>query len=128
VPGRAHGELDEATLEFLRCELASPAPEGTLVALHHPPIPSPVEPISRLRLRNAQALGEAIAGSDVRLILCGHYHHVSLGALAGVPVWVSPAVSDGPTSRAATSCGWSPAARSRDRAERERARRLRDPA
>lgn len=94
VPASAHGELSEATLEFLRGELASPAPEGTLVALHHPPIPSPVEPISRMRLRNADALTAAVAGSDVRLICCGHYHHVMLGDAGGVPVWVSPAISD----------------------------------
>ncbi|MGH2849925.1 MAG: metallophosphoesterase [Solirubrobacteraceae bacterium] len=94
VPGMAHGELDDVTLEFLRAELATPAPDGTLVALHHPPISSPVEPISRVRLRNPDAFGAALAGSDVRLVVCGHYHHVMLGSVGGVPVWVSPAVSD----------------------------------
>lgn len=94
VPGMDHGELDAVTLAFLGAELTTPAPDGTLVALHHPPIPSPVEPISGTRLRNPDALGAALAGSDVRLIVCGHYHHVMLGAVGGVPVWVSPAVSD----------------------------------
>jgi hypothetical protein len=28
------------------------------------------------------------------LIVCGHYHHVMLGTVGGVPVWVSPAISD----------------------------------
>ena len=105
VPGMAHGELDDATLGFLRAELATPAPDGTLVALHHPPIPSPVEPISGTRLRNGDALGAALAGSDVRLVICGHYHHVMLGAVGGVPVWVSPAVSDQTDVTSPGSCG-----------------------
>jgi Icc protein len=35
--GAAHGELDQPQLEWLRAELVEPAPEGTLVVLHHPP-------------------------------------------------------------------------------------------
>jgi 3',5'-cyclic AMP phosphodiesterase CpdA len=44
-------------------------------------------------LRDPAALGAAIAGSDVRVVLCGHTHVASAGTLAGVPVWVG-----GPTS------------------------------
>jgi 3',5'-cyclic-AMP phosphodiesterase len=34
-----------------------------------------------------------IAGSDVRIVLCGHNHHEALGMLGTVPVWISPAVA-----------------------------------
>jgi 3',5'-cyclic-AMP phosphodiesterase len=93
IPGEGHGDLDDATLGYLRAELAAPAPDGTVLALHHPPLPSPIQPMSELRLRRPGRLLDAIAGSDVRLIACGHYHHEALGTLGTVPVWVSPATA-----------------------------------
>ncbi len=93
VPGEEFGALTEETLSFVKDVLATPAPDGTVLALHHPPIPSPIEPMSRLRLRDPDGLGGVIAGSDVRLVICGHNHHDGLGTLASVPVWVSPAVA-----------------------------------
>ena len=93
IPGQSQGALDDRTLGYLRSELASPAPDGTVVALHHPPIPSPITYMSRLALADPARLRDAIAGSDVRIVLCGHNHHEALGALGTVPVWVSPAVA-----------------------------------
>jgi Icc protein len=93
IPGEDHGALDDRTLDYLRSELAVPAPDGTVVALHHPPIPSPIRFISGLALRDPARLRDAIAGSDVRIVLCGHNHHEALGVLGAVPVWVCPAVA-----------------------------------
>jgi 3',5'-cyclic AMP phosphodiesterase CpdA len=90
IPGQDDGELDKETLAFLTSELATPAPNGTVVALHHPPIPSPIAPMSRMRLRNPDDLRDALAGSDVRIVLCGHNHHEAFGVVGSVPVWVSP--------------------------------------
>ena len=88
VPGHAHGELRPAQLAWLADELATPAPEGTVMALHHPPLPSPSRLIRGIGLRDRAGLGEVLAGSDVRVILCGHTHVTSAGTLAGIPVWV----------------------------------------
>jgi 3',5'-cyclic-AMP phosphodiesterase len=93
VPGHDHGMLDEQALAYLRAELAVPAPDGTILALHHPPIHSPIKPMAAISLRNAASLRDAISGSDVRLIVAGHSHHESLGTLGATPVWVSPAVA-----------------------------------
>jgi Icc protein len=41
VVGEDFGELGDETLAFLRDAIATPAPGGTVLALHHPPIPSP---------------------------------------------------------------------------------------
>lgn len=41
VPGYHHGDLEPAQLDWLRNQLATPAPHGTLLALHHPPLPTP---------------------------------------------------------------------------------------
>jgi len=93
IPGEDGGALDDQTLRYLRSELATPAPDGTIVALHHPPILSPVEPMARMALRDPGRLRDAIAGSDVRLVLCGHSHHEAFGMLGTTPVWVSPAIA-----------------------------------
>jgi 3',5'-cyclic-AMP phosphodiesterase len=93
IPGEDGGALDDQTLRYLRSELATPAPDGTIVALHHPPISSPIEPMARMALRDPGRLRDAIAGSDVRLVLCGHSHHAAFGMLGATPVWVSPAIA-----------------------------------
>lgn len=95
IPGLHHGRLLPGQLERLAAELRVPAPRGTLLVLHHPPIPSPIIGPDLLRLRDPERLGAVLAGSDVRLIVCGHNHATAAGALAGVPVWVGPALSYG---------------------------------
>lgn len=97
VPGAPHGELAPAQLERLAAELADPAPDGTVLALHHPPLPNALPLTAAIGLRDADraALGAVLAGSDVRLVLAGHTHVVSAGALAGVPVWTGGATSYG---------------------------------
>lgn len=91
VPGWHHGALDRGQLEWLVAELATPAPHGTLLAMHHPPLPSHVPFFGILELQHQEHLAEAIAGSDVRGILAGHLHYSSTGTFAGVPVSVASA-------------------------------------
>lgn len=93
VPGYDHGELSDAQLGWLAEELADPAPGGTVLAVHHPPIPSPIELMTRIALRMPGRLGEVIAGTDVRAVLSGHYHHATSGMLGCVPVWVCPSTA-----------------------------------
>lgn len=93
TPHRHDGRLGDEQLEWLTGVLREPARHGTLLVLHHPPIPSPVATTQALRLRQPERLAAAIAGTDVRLIVCGHNHYTGAGALAGVPVWVGPALS-----------------------------------
>jgi 3',5'-cyclic AMP phosphodiesterase CpdA len=93
IPGRHDGGLDAAQLDWLRAELSTAAPGGTVVAMHHPPIPSPHPTVHLLRLKDADALGAVIAGTDVRLVLTGHAHYTGCGSVGGVPVWVSPALA-----------------------------------
>lgn len=91
VPGWHHGELDAAQLHWLREELRTPAPLGTLLALHHPPVPSHIPFFDILELRDQPLLAEAIGGSDVRGILAGHLHYSTSGTFAGIPVSVAAA-------------------------------------
>jgi 3',5'-cyclic-AMP phosphodiesterase len=93
VPGRTYGELRPAQLEWLRAELAEPAPAGTVLALHHPPLPSPFALVAAMELQNRAGLAAAVGGSDVRIVLAGHTHVVSAGAVAGIPVWTGGAAA-----------------------------------
>jgi len=91
VPGWHHGDLDDEQLAWLRGVLATPAPLGTILALHHPPIPSHVPLFDILELRDQGRLAEVIAGTDVRAILAGHLHYSTSATFAGVPVSVAAA-------------------------------------
>ena len=91
VPGWHHGDLDAAQLEWLAEVLSEPAPHGTLVAMHHPPLPSHLPLFDILELRHQDELAEILRGSDVRGILAGHLHYSSHGTFAGIPVSVSSA-------------------------------------
>lgn len=95
VPGAGYGEVSETSLERLRAALAGDAaPHGSIVVLHHPPLPAPTALHDALKLRNPGALADAIRGTDVRVVLAGHYHHHFAGTLAGVPVLVAPGVAN----------------------------------
>lgn len=91
VPGWHHGDLDAAQLDWLRDVLATPAPLGTILALHHPPLPSHIPFFDILELQHQDELAAAIAGSDVRAILAGHLHYSTSGTFHGIPVSVASA-------------------------------------
>ncbi|MBG6239778.1 3',5'-cyclic AMP phosphodiesterase CpdA [Mycetocola sp. CAN_C7] len=91
VPGFHHGELDDAQLEWLATELATPAEFGTIVGLHHPPAPAPQPLFDLLELRDQSRLASVLAGTDVRAILAGHLHYAMHAAFAGIPVSVAAA-------------------------------------
>jgi Icc protein len=46
----------------------------------------------KVGLQNADALAKAIRGSDVQVVLCGHFHLQLTGFLAGIPVIVEPGI------------------------------------
>jgi 3',5'-cyclic-AMP phosphodiesterase len=91
VPGFHYGRVDEEQLEWLAGVLATPAPRGTLLALHHPPIPSPQLYDELIELRDQAGLEAVVRGSDVRGILAGHLHYSTHSTFAGVPVSVASA-------------------------------------
>lgn len=92
VPGRPHGELGAGQLEWLSDVLAEPAPHGTVLCLHHPPIPTVHPLLGRIGLREPDRLARVVRGSDVRIMVCGHAHAVAAGTLSGIPVWSAPAL------------------------------------
>lgn len=92
VPGYHHGELTNEQLEWLSTLLSKPAPHGTLLAMHHPPIPTPLlEAMGMLELQDQSRLADVIRGTDVRAILAGHLHYSTHSMFAGIPVSVAAA-------------------------------------
>ncbi|TCO55935.1 phosphodiesterase [Actinocrispum wychmicini] len=91
VPGHHHGEVSPAQLEWLATRLDEPAPFGTILAMHHPPIPSVQDLAVAVELRDQNALAEVLWGTDVRCVLAGHLHYSTTAMFAGIPVSVASA-------------------------------------
>ena len=92
VPGWHHGEVSDEQLTWLAHVLATRAEHGTILALHHPPIPSPMVPVAEIiELQGQDRLAATLLGTDVRAILGGHYHFSSHSTFAGIPVSVAAA-------------------------------------
>lgn len=89
VPGWHHGDLGDGQLGWLRGVLREPSPHGTLLAMHHPPLPAHVPLFDILELQHQDEFADAIRGTDVRGIIAGHLHYSSSGTFAGVPVSVA---------------------------------------
>lgn len=89
VPGHHHGEISDSQLEWLEGVLAVPAPLGTILTMHHPPIPSVLPLAASVELRDQHRLAPVLRGSDVRAIIAGHLHYSTFGTFAGIPVSVA---------------------------------------
>lgn len=96
VPGAGFGELDAGQQQFLRETLATAAERGTVVVIHHPPIDAQTDLLQALALdeQDGRDLLEIVRGTDVRVILSGHYHLPVTELIAGVAVTVPPAVTN----------------------------------
>ena len=87
------GALGPARLRWLADRLAVPHPSGTVVALHHPPLGSPLPTLAQQGLRDADEFLAVLAGTDVRLVLAGHFHHPLAAVVGSVPVSVGPSLA-----------------------------------
>jgi 3',5'-cyclic AMP phosphodiesterase CpdA len=91
VPGHHYGEISKSQLDWLAAELRTPAPHGTILALHHPPIPSVLDLAVTVELRDQASLARVLKASDVRTILAGHLHYLTTATFVGIPVSVASA-------------------------------------
>jgi len=92
IPGWHHGEVTEEQLDWLGGVLATPSRHGTVLAMHHPPAPMPLDDASvTIELEAQDRLAEVLAGTDVRTILAGHMHYSASSTFAGIPVSIASA-------------------------------------
>ncbi|MBF6330707.1 phosphodiesterase [Nocardia transvalensis] len=89
VPGHHYGEVTDEQLDWLRSVLAEPAPFGTILAMHHPPVPCIQDLAVTVELRDQRRLADVLDGTDVRSILAGHLHFSTTASFAGIPVSVA---------------------------------------
>ena len=89
------GQLDEQQLHWLEGLLQVPAPGGTVLLLHHPPVDAPSGLMRGRGLQQPGQLARVLHGSDVRALLCGHYHEAGSAHFAGRPVHLAPALFEG---------------------------------
>lgn len=92
VPGAGYGELGAEQLDALASELSIPAANGTIVVMHHPPVPARTDLMAALDLDSSdrERFWEIVQCSDVQLVLSGHYHTPIVEAVHGVMVVVAP--------------------------------------
>jgi 3',5'-cyclic AMP phosphodiesterase CpdA len=91
VPGHHHGEIADEQLAWLSDVLSTPAEFGTVVAMHHPPVPCVLDLAVLVELREQSRLAQVLRGSDVRSIIAGHLHYSTTATFAGIPVSVAAA-------------------------------------
>jgi 3',5'-cyclic AMP phosphodiesterase CpdA len=89
VPGHHYGEVTDTQLAWLTDLLAEPAPFGSILAMHHPPVPSVLDLAVTVELRDQRKLAKVLRGTDVRAILAGHLHYSTSATFAGIPVSVA---------------------------------------
>lgn len=89
VPGHHYGELSDEQLDWLAGVLSAPAPLGTILAMHHPPVPSVLALAASVELRDQRRLAAVLRGTDVRAIIAGHLHYSTFATFAGIPVSVA---------------------------------------
>jgi 3',5'-cyclic-AMP phosphodiesterase len=92
VPGKPHGELEAATLQWLEEILASAPDRPALLFLHHPPFKTGIWHMDHQNLLNAGELALVVRRHPrAQLIAAGHVHRATLTMFAGVPATICPA-------------------------------------
>jgi 3',5'-cyclic-AMP phosphodiesterase len=92
-PGEDAGALDDERLSWLDAELAAEPGMPTVIAMHHPPIVTGIEPWDEIGLpaEHCQALADVVKRhAQVRRIVSGHMHSPIAADLAGRVVLAAP--------------------------------------
>jgi 3',5'-cyclic AMP phosphodiesterase CpdA len=93
--GQNDGGFCERRAAWLARTLDEEPSRPTLVALHHPPIPSGIQWMDPPpNAAWTHRLAEVVRGRDqIRVMVCGHLHRGYMGVFAGRPVVAAPATS-----------------------------------
>lgn len=93
APGRDPGAYGPEQLRWLYEELSRESSMPSLLALHHPPLPTGLPGWDAINLTAAdrEAMAAVVARHpQLQAIAGGHLHRVAAGALAGCPVFSAP--------------------------------------
>jgi 3',5'-cyclic AMP phosphodiesterase CpdA len=93
IPGEDPGGFEPEQLRRLDATLAANTGKPTIVATHHPPLPTAIADWDGANMAAAErpALAAVIAAHPhVRVLIGGHLHRVAVSTLAGRPVIAGP--------------------------------------
>ncbi len=94
VPGRHHGEVDRAALEWLEAVLASAPDRPTILMMHQPPLTCGVPYLDAFRCRNAEPLSQIVSRfPTIERVLCGHVHRHMNTRFAGTQLCTAPSTA-----------------------------------
>lgn len=93
VAGVPYGEVRQDQLAWLASQLSTRAEEGSILVMHHPPVPDPSPLSGLLTLHGADELEAVVRGSDVVAVLAGHAHHAITAAFGGAFCYAAPAIA-----------------------------------
>ena len=92
--GTAHGNLETASLNFLKSALNSAQEKPVIVATHHPPVITGIEKMDIQNLRNSDELKEVLSAYKGELkLICGHLHRNIVTKFGNVICQIAPGVS-----------------------------------
>lgn len=94
IPRAGYGRIERGDLDWLAAELEEPSERGTVVVVHHAPIPARTDLLQALALQRPADLLDVLTGTDVRVVLSGHYHLPLVQLVRGLPVVVAPGVAN----------------------------------
>ncbi|MEK3914185.1 metallophosphoesterase [Paenibacillus sp. FSL H7-0331] len=83
VEGQHNGAIDEEQLAWLAEQLQQTAPNGTVIALHHPLLNISIMSAKHM-LTNADELAKVLQTGDVAGIFAGHVHSNNIGMYDGM--------------------------------------------
>jgi Icc protein len=93
-PGETGGVFTPAHADWLDAALARRPDHPTLVALHHPPIPTYDQLLDRIGLAHAERLTAVLRKHpQVKRVACGHHHRAVIGQIAHAPLFVCPSTA-----------------------------------
>jgi 3',5'-cyclic AMP phosphodiesterase CpdA len=93
VPGQDPGAYGQDQLRWLDEELGRYRDDPTVLALHHPPLPTGMPEWDAINLEPSErnALAEVVSRHpQLRAIVGGHLHRIAIGTLAGCAVFSAP--------------------------------------
>lgn len=92
VPGKGHGALCAARLQWLAERLAEAPAAPTVVLMHHPPFETGIHPMDAIGLLEGRdEFARIVAGHhNIERILCGHLHRTIMCQVGGVLACTCP--------------------------------------
>lgn len=94
LPGRHHGDIDDAALAWLERALAAEPERPTLLMMHQPPFATGIPYLDPYGCRNGAALAALVARHPaVERIACGHVHRFMHLRFGGTVLCTAPSTT-----------------------------------